>query len=247
MKILALETSTNACSAALIDGTQSSHSSIERFEIAPRMHTQLVLPMIDSVLEEAGLDIKDIDVLAFGRGPGAFTGVRVGTGVIQAISYGADIPVAQVSSLSALAQGVYKCHPSQTQKILLANDARMNEIYFCAYEIIEGFVTMISSEQVMKPEALKSFLDQQSIVYDKTYTMAGSGWSEYSDQLDNVSSHCGLPFSNEDIVYPHASDIAYLAFKEVENNNLVKSESVTPVYLRNNVAKKKGEKSHNNK
>ena len=241
MKILALETSTHACSAALIDGIQSDYSTIERFQIAPRMHTQLILPMIDSVLDEAGLDIKQVDVLAFGRGPGAFTGVRVGTGVIQALSYGADIPVAQISSLAALAQYAYQSQPEQIQKVLLANDARMNEIYFSAYQPKDGFMSMMGSEEVLQPENLLTFLEQQAIELDATYTMLGSGWSEYSEQLSNVSSRCSPLPSDEKIIYPHAQDIAYLAFKEVEEDCLVKAENVSPVYLRNNVAKKKSE------
>ncbi len=245
MKILALETSTNACSAALIDGTQQNHSCIERFEIAPRMHTQLILPMIDSVLKEAGFDIKDVDVLAFGRGPGAFTGVRVGTGVIQALSYGAGIPVAQISSLAALAQRAYHQSQLQIKKILLANDARMKEIYCSAYELVDGFMTSIGSEEVMKPENLGQYLSQQSISIDNSYYQVGNAWSEYSQQLIDVSKQCRSFSFTEDLIYPHAREVAYLAFKEAAENKLLKAEDVSPVYLRNNIAKKKSERVKN--
>jgi len=237
MKILALETSTNACSVALIDGEQHTYSSIERFKIAPRQHTQLILPMIDSVLGEAELDIKQIDVLAFGCGPGAFTGVRVGTGVIQALSYGAGIPVAQISSLAAIAQRCYSQTSEQLETVLVASDARMKEIYFAAYQSVNGFMTAVGFEQVMKPEDLSTFLEQQSVTINQKCIRSGSGWSEYSEQLTKVSNLCS--FSDEKNIYPNASDIAYLAFKEVQNKNLLSAENVQPVYLRNNIAKKK--------
>lgn len=239
MKILALETSTNACSAALLDGTAANHSCIERFDIAPRMHTQLILPMIDSVLAEAELDIKQIDVLAFGRGPGAFTGVRVGTGVIQALSFGAGKPVAQISSLTAIAQYAYQQQPAQANKILIANDARMKEIYFSACEAIDGFMTTIGDEEVLKPENLSSYLQQQDLKIDKNYSRLGSGWIEYAELLSEVSQQCHSLITDDDMVYPHARDVAYLAFKEIDADRLVTAENVAPVYLRNNIAKKK--------
>jgi len=232
----------------VIDGGQQEYSCIERFEIAPRKHTQLILPMIDAVLDEANLDIQQIDVLAFGRGPGAFTGVRIGIGVIQALSYGADIPVAQISSLAAIAQRSYKNTNIQKQlsieKILVASDARMNEIYFSAYESVNGLVTGIAHEEILKPSDLAAFLEQQSTVINRQCIIAGSGWLEYADQLSDISSQCCVEqFDNvssgiENNIYPYAADIAYLAFDEINNQRLVSAEDVSPVYLRNNVAKK---------
>ncbi len=252
MKILALETSTNACSVAFLDGKQQDFSCIERFEIAPRKHTQLILPMIDSVLDEAGCDIKQIDVLAFGRGPGAFTGVRIATGVIQAISFGADLSVAQISSLAAVAQGYYNsqgCYTAQgdikhqAKKLLVANDARMNEIYFGAYELNNGFMSLTGTEQLLKPEQLDSFLQSQSIQPDENWYAIGNGWLEYAEKMAAVSTQCRQAVKTDvqqvdDFAYPHAKDVAYLAFNEVANQALVYAEQVSPVYLRDNVAKK---------
>jgi tRNA threonylcarbamoyladenosine biosynthesis protein TsaB len=265
MKILALDTSSNACSVALVEGSQQEFSSIERFEMAPRQHTQLILPMIDSVLDEAGYDIKEIDTLAFGRGPGAFTGVRVATGVVQAIAYGADLPVAQISSLAALAQGFYQaqgcyqaqgyfqaqgynqaqdCHhdaPEQANKVLVANDARMDEIYFAAYEMNKGFMTLTGTEHVLKPEQLGELLNHL-LVLDKQWQLVGNGWSVYTEKLSPIACQCAAPCYSAEIMqqlsYPNAKDIAYLAFNEIANNLLVSAEQVSPVYLRNNVAKK---------
>lgn len=247
MKILALDTSGNACSAVLLEGNQHDFSCIERFEIAPRQHTQLILPMIDSILDEAGYNIKQIDVLAFGRGPGAFTGVRVATGVIQAIAYGADLPVAQISSLAAIAQGslsvngIYEQCSEQNNKRLVANDARMDEIYFAAYEMTDGYMTLTGHEQVLKPEQLDSVLDA-SINLDNSWMTVGNGWSVYSEQLLSIAKQCYSPVDKDEMSdnfsYPHARDVAYLALKAVDNKNLVSAEQVSPVYLRDNVAKK---------
>ncbi len=237
MKILALDTSSNACSAVLMEGTAQDNSCIERFKIAPRQHTQLILPMIDSVLDEAGYGIKQIDVLAFGRGPGAFTGVRVATGVVQAIAYGADLPVAQISSLAAIAQG--SAASRNYNKCLVANDARMDEVYFAAYEMKQGFMSLTGKEQVIKPGHLESALDK-SIILNDSWSTIGNGWSVYNEQLQSIIKQC---HSDKDEVgeassYPHARDIACLAFKEEADKTLVSAEQVSPVYLRDNVAKK---------
>ncbi len=247
MKILALDTSTNACSVALIEGSQQDFSCIERFKIAPRQHTQLILPMIDSVLDEAGYDIKQIDSLAFGCGPGAFTGVRVAAGVVQAIAYGADLPVAQISSLAALAQGFYQARIDNidlngpADKVLVANDARMDEIYFAAYELDKGFMTLTGTECVIKPEQLYASL-KDSIALDDSWQLTGNGWLIYREQLSAVAGQCASLLCSDETMdklsYPKAKDIAYLAFNEVANNALVRADQVSPVYLRNNVAKK---------
>ena len=123
MKLLALDTATEACSAAVLaDG-----EVLERYELAPRRHAALILPMIESVLAEAGLEISQLDAIAVGRGPGAFTGVRIAIGIAQGIAFAADLPVALVSTLAALALGTAR--DTGATRIAAALDARMGEIY----------------------------------------------------------------------------------------------------------------------
>ena len=169
MKILALDTATEACSAALLSGG----SVYERHEIAPRRHAELILPMVDGVLAEAGLGLNDVDAIAFGRGPGAFTGIRIAAGVTQGLALGAGLPVIPVSSLATLAQGVI----NQSATLLPAIDARMGEIYWAAYDAAQdGLVRLVTEEQVAPPDAVQ-------IPAGKQIFGVGSGWDTYRATL----------------------------------------------------------------
>ena len=132
MKLLAIDTATEGCSAALVNDQQL----LTRMEVQPRKHAELILPMLDELLSEAGLAISQLDALAFGRGPGAFTGVRIATGVIQGIAFGADLPVVPVSTLRALAQRAFQEY--QHANVLTAFDARMDEVYWASYQLAEN-------------------------------------------------------------------------------------------------------------
>jgi tRNA threonylcarbamoyladenosine biosynthesis protein TsaB len=228
MKILAIDTSTEACSAAVyIDG-----DSRERFEIARQRHTELILPMIESLLAESGLNnVKDFDALAFGRGPGSFTGIRIGTGVVQGIALGAGLDVAPVSTLAAIAQGVYRVR--QEKNVLAAIDARMQEIYWGCYQLDEqGYMQASQTEVVGKPDDLQ--LPEQDT---PGWYGAGSAWAAYEQDLCRISA--GRLSSYDGSVLPHAMDVAHLACDVINKGGLVTAEHIEPVYLRNEVAWKK--------
>jgi tRNA threonylcarbamoyladenosine biosynthesis protein TsaB len=226
MKILAIDTSTEACSAAIVtDG-----EGIERFEIARQRHTELILPMVESLLAEAGMSsLSGFDVLAFGCGPGSFTGIRIGTGVIQGMALGADLPVAPVSSLAAIAQGVYREH--RKKNILAAIDARMQEIYWGSYRLnAQGYMQACNEEVVGKP-------DELPMPQDDDWYGAGSAWAAYEQEL--AARTKGLVSGFDGSWLPHAIDIAHLACDVIDKGGLVTAENVQPVYLRNEVAWKK--------
>ena len=129
MKLLALDTATEACSAAVwVDGGVA-----ERYLLAPRRHAALIMPMIEDVLAEAGLGVGHLDAIAFGRGPGAFTGIRIAVGITQGIAFAADVPVVPISTLAALALGAAR--EFEQTHIATALDARMGEIYWGVYRV----------------------------------------------------------------------------------------------------------------
>ena len=219
MKILALDTATEACSAAITVDSEI----IQKYTVAPRRHAELIIKMIDELLAEAGIVLTDLDALAFGRGPGAFTGIRIAAGVAQGLAYGADLPVIPVSTLAALAQGAEK----NTGYILSAIDARMNEIYWAVFEPdADDLVSAVTEEQVTKA-------DEIQISERGTFLGIGTGWASYHEQLTMKLGKQLLSINAE--AYPQSRDILPLAIRELQRGNSVQAEDALPVYLRNKV------------
>jgi len=221
MKLLAIDTSTEACSAALgID-----NHVISRHELAPRRHAELILPMIDSLLSEAGLTFSQLDALAFGRGPGSFTGLRIAAGVIQGIAFGADLPVVAVSSLAALAQGAGR--ELGVGKVLAGFDARMHEVYWAMYQTDStGLARLYGEEVVCKPDSIP--------LPDETgWTGVGSAWHEY-DAILQARLGGKLNEWHKDC-YPQAWDVVSLGMDGLRQGMSVSAEHAIPVYLRDNV------------
>lgn len=224
MKILALETATEACSVALyIDGTVT-----ERFEIAPRMHAKLVLPMCEAVLAEGGVALRELDALAFGCGPGSFTGLRIAAGVIQGLALGADLSVAPISTLAALAQQVFV--KQQAQYAFVALDARMGEVYWGVYQRnqdglaeLMGAEAVLTAEQVICPDVVEGI-------------GVGHGWGSYQAELkQRLGEQVSAIY---EAYYPSAAEVCLLAVRPVKDGLLVSAEQALPVYLRNQVARK---------
>jgi len=219
LKLLAIDTATEACSAALLHNDEI----IRRYQVAPRQHTALILEMVDSLLTQNNLTLRDMDALAFGRGPGAFTGVRIAAGVIQGLAYGADLPVIPVSTLAALAQGVAAEHTH----IISAIDARMGEIYWCVYETdVSGLVQAVTEEKVSRPEDLQ-------LTTGHRYFGVGSGWATYQSVLQQQLGDQLVGMNGE--LFPDAANIIVLARREMLNGNLLTAAEALPVYIRNKV------------
>jgi tRNA threonylcarbamoyladenosine biosynthesis protein TsaB len=221
MKLLGLDTSGDACSAALfLDG-----AVIQRLELEPRRHGELILGMLHGLLEEAGLSLQALDAIAFGRGPGSFTGVRIAVAVAQGVAFGAGLPTVPVSTLAALAQGVYR--RSGHRRILAALDARMGEVYWGGYELgPEEIVVATGAELVCVP-------DQVPVPEGGGWWGAGPGWSAHGV---NLGSRIGTALDGmaPDAIC-EAQDIVRLAAVMAEKGELVSPESAQPVYLRDRV------------
>ena len=217
--LIAIETSTESCSAALLHGG----ALIERSELAPRRHAELILPMIESLLDEAGVSRRQIDAVAVGRGPGAFTGVRLASSVAQGLALALDIPVVPVSSLAALAQDA-PAHAGGT--ILAVIDARMGEIYAgCFRRTASGLVEAITEESVGHANEL---------VVPRVDGIVGSGWAVYAEVL--ASRLPAAPLFADGARYPQARAIAQLAAPQFAAGHSVAPELALPVYLRDKVA-----------
>lgn len=226
IKILALDTATENCSVALL----VDEKVYVRSEVAPRDHTKKILPMVDEVLKEAGVTLAELDALAFGRGPGSFTGVRIGIGIAQGLAFGADLPMVAISTLEAMAQGVYRKHGASD--VVCAIDARMSEVYWGRFSRQEdGTWNKVDQECVTPPQLAA----ENSQADDKVWLTAGTGWDAYSEALAQVA----FKTEKSEVLFPDAEDIVQLAKLEFAKGNTVDAEEASPVYLRDTVTWKK--------
>jgi tRNA threonylcarbamoyladenosine biosynthesis protein TsaB len=220
MNLLAIETATESCSVALVHG----ETVIERSEIAPRRHAERVLPMADELLAEAGLGRHALDGIAVGRGPGAFTGVRLAVSLAQGMALALDRPVVTVSSLAALALEA----PEDDAAILAVIDARMGEIYAASYRRDDrGGLLALDEERVCTAELL-------TLPDMPAWHAVGSGWATYADTLRGRLTG-GLRSAAGDR-YPQARHVAELAVREFRAGRAQAPELALPVYLRDKVA-----------
>ena len=195
----------------------------ERFELG-RQHAELVLTMVHEVLAEAGLALNQLDAIAFGRGPGLFTGLRIGAGVVQGLAFGANLPVVPVSSLAALAQG------QDADRVLAAFDARMQQVYWGAYvRNKEGMMALTGDEAVLAPQAVP-------LPAGKDWIGAGSGWDQYS--MDLLKRLDGYVTTWREKRYPLARDVAHLGIAGFREGRTVIAEQALPVYIRDEIAVK---------
>ncbi|MCF5890659.1 tRNA (adenosine(37)-N6)-threonylcarbamoyltransferase complex dimerization subunit type 1 TsaB [Aeromonas veronii] len=225
LKILAVDTATEACSAALLVGDKL----FSRWEEAPRDHTRKILPMVQAVLEDAGISLSDLDAIAFGRGPGSFTGVRIGISVAQGLAFGAGVPLIGISTLAAMAQGAYRLDGAE--QVLTAIDARMNEVYFGRYELIDGRMQLVGDEVVSEPAAL---VDVRGKLVGPVICV-GTGFETYGETLSGLADELAV----SQVRFPAAEDMLPLARAAWLAGEAVPVEQATPVYLRDKVTWKK--------
>lgn len=224
MKLLAIDTATEACSAALsIDG-----EVISRYLVEPRAHSQKLLPMVDEIMAEAGIVPLQLDGLAFGRGPGSFVGLRIGTGMAQGIALGCDLPVAPVSTLAAIA---HRCWREQSHsRVLAAIDARMKEVYWSGYAVAgAGEVELLLDECVSPPGAVP-------LPVGDGWFGAGTGWGTYAEVLAGRVGPACLAWDGE--LLPQAEDVLAIAAVMFARGEVVDAAAAQPIYLRDKVAEK---------
>jgi len=216
IKILAIESATDSCSVALRIGKNTKQS----ISMQPRSHSELILPMVDELMSEAGLEIKQLDAIAFGCGPGSFTGLRIATGMVQGLAFGSNVPVVAVSSLAVLAQTAYRLYG--IKNLISSFDARMNEIYWAVYcQNEQGLMELQGQEKICLPEDVVLEIDNV-----KFGTGSGGIYLEVFQkkypQIKDWILEC----------VPEAIDLLDLAVAEYQKGNRLSPEEALPVYLR---------------
>ena len=217
MRLIAFDTSTEYLSLALwLDG-----KVMARDQLAGQTHSSLILPQLREMLDEARLDLTDFDGIAFGAGPGSFTGLRIGCGVAQGLAFGAGLPVLGVSTLMALAAA------SGQEKIIACLDARMGEVYHAAYVRQRGGWATVHAPGLYAPQAVPA-------VEGESWYGIGSGWKAYGDVLKNA--YAGRVADIDAAAFPHAREMASLAAPLFAQGMGKPAHEAAPVYIRNKVA-----------
>ena len=238
MILLAIETSTEACSVAVLRGDEV----VERFELAPRRHAELVLPWCGQVLAEAGVARSQLDAIAVGRGPGAFTGVRLGIAVAQGLALGLDRPLVPVSTLAVLAmEGARLAGASGRARVLATLDARMQEVYAGSFELRGGDALALGAETVGAPDAV-TLPEGEGEGGDGD----GSPWVGVGTGLAAMDGALGARLSGrlqatDPSALPRAGQLVRLAARALRRGGAVAPQDVEPAYLRNQVALTLGE------
>src|SRR3990167_2518224 len=222
LKILAFDTSTFACSVALLHSRDATNPVRMLHELAPRQQTKRLIPMMETLLKESSLSVADLDAIAFSCGPGSFTGLRIASSVAQAIGFGANLPVIPVSSLAAMAMAAHL--EEGWSSFLVAEDARMSEVYWAAYQInAEGEVELMGKEETIRPKNV-------TIVGDSTWCALGDGWAAYEKAL--VSRLGFKPRLIKASQLPTANAVALLAKPVYASGGAVPASLALPTYLR---------------
>lgn len=218
MNILAIDTATEACSVALsIDDTTDSI-----FDVCPQQHSQQILPMLDIILKRNSLKTTELDAIAYGRGPGSFTGVRIAASTVQGLALGSNLPVVEVSTLAALAQQNYDQHGFESTLALI--DARMKEVYAGSFTIVDGLAILNGNEAVIAPELALDMYTQK-----RPLGCAGTGFESYRAIFSEYIE------TGPKVMYPHALYMLPLAKQQLIKHQVTNADNIQPVYVRDKV------------
>jgi tRNA threonylcarbamoyladenosine biosynthesis protein TsaB len=221
--ILAIETSSELASCALFNSDATPAAVNSRETSGVRTHSQSVLPMVQELLREAGVKLADCDAIAFGAGPGSFTGVRTACGVAQGLAFGAGLPVLPMVTLEALAEAC-RARNGATE-VLAVLDARMNEVYWAQYRYADGAWTAVREPALSAPQ------DVSPQIVDGL-AACGNGFAAYPEAF------IGKDFAANAIgdMLPHARDMAVLGVAALAAGLALPADQAQPLYLRNKVA-----------
>ncbi len=234
LNLLAFDTSTEYLSLAIHRPGQVFSYDV----LAGQSHSQLILPQIQALLEQAGLQLKDINGLAFGAGPGSFTGVRIAAGVAQGLGFGGNLPVAPIGTLLALAQSAFD--KTGSPKVIACLDARMGEVYHAAYEKQDGEWITVMEPGLYKPQEVPTLGDGG---VGQNWVGAGSGWKTYAEILSHTYAHqLNAEFGFQPDLLPTATAILKLAEPVFSSGQAGTAEQAMPIYIRNRVALKTAER-----
>lgn len=226
--LLALDASSSACSAALLRQDAGHSECVARFEMTPREHTRRLLPMVDEVLAAAQVPSSQLDAIAYGRGPGSFTGLRIAAGAAQGLAFGLDRPLLGISTLEALALQAHRRY--HLRHVVTALDARMGEVYVATWHCLNDTLRRQSDEAVLAPEEVILPDDETD------WVGVGSGftlWEQFSTPLQAAMTHHLTDLESR------AEEMAWLAARDFAAGLGQPAHAVQPVYLRNQVAWKK--------
>jgi tRNA threonylcarbamoyladenosine biosynthesis protein TsaB len=224
VRILALSTSTEYCSAALLDG-----SELRERDLPPeRAAGERILELVDALLAEAAIGLRSLDAIAFGRGPGAFTGVRLAASVTQGLAAAADLPVIAISDLQAVAQQAFEIQDAP-ERMLICQDARMREVYWAWFRMEQGIAQPASPERVGAPASVAGLVSAGEL---RLSGGGGSGFDVYPELRELFSD---APASVLLGLHPRAREIAWLA-RHRGLKDAGRAEDAQPVYVRDQVA-----------
>lgn len=236
MKILAIDTATEACSAALL----IDQTCMVEYQVAPQQHSQLLLSMVEKLLSQAQVAVSGLDGLVFGRGPGSFTGVRIATGMAQGLAMSANLPVVGVSSLATMAQAALHLPDVSAEHCIAAIDARMGEVYFGIYSRNNaGIMVKQQDEVVLSPEEASAKTDAFLASVDPALSACtvGTGWDAYKTLQHLRSDHKQL--HSTAILYPSAEFMPVQAESDFQAGNTLEPQDIQPLYIRDKVTWKK--------
>ena len=224
MKVLAIETSTTACSLGLrIDG-----ETIEQSTQLGRNHRREILPLISSLLADSGVDLRALDLIVYGKGPGSFTGLRIALGVVQGLAYGVGVPVVGISTLACCAQGRYRLFGDE--QIVVAQTARLTEVFFGAYVVKQGLVEPIVADGLFEAAEVP-------LLPAGRWVGIGGAW-QFRETMEVALG--GKMVDTQLEVFPYAHDLLDLGVQGYASGDAINPMLATPEYLREQVANKPG-------